>query len=106
MNEKDIIAACARELRLATLRENVELFLEDAVREQWGCLTFLRRLLEEEVAKRHEKSKTTRIHRAGFPQMKYLEELEREELPIEGQMILPEVETLRLDYKNSKNNRE
>lgn len=94
MNEKDIIAACARELRLATLRENVELFLEDAVREQWRCLTFLRRLLEEEVAKRHEKSKTTRIHRAGFPQMKYLEDLEREELPIEGQMILPEVETL------------
>lgn len=93
MNEKDIIAACARELRLATLRENVELFLEDAVREQWGRLTFLRRLLEEEVAKRHEKSKTTRIHRAGFPQMKHLEELEREELPIEGQMILPEVET-------------
>lgn len=26
--------------------------------------------------------------------MKYLEELKREELPLEGQMILPEVETL------------
>ena len=29
-----------------------------------------------------------------FPQMKYLEELQREELPLEGQMLLPEVETL------------
>ena len=94
MNDKEIIASCARELRLATLRENVDLFIEDAVREQWGHLTFLRRLLEEEVAGRHEKSKTTRIHRAGFPQMKYLEELEMEELPIEGRLILPEVETL------------
>ena len=26
--------------------------------------------------------------------MKYLEELQREELPLEGQMLLPEVETL------------
>ena len=31
---------------------------------------------------------------ADFPQMKYLEELQREELPLEGQMFLPEVETL------------
>ena len=58
-----------------------------------GHLTFLRRLMEE-VTRRRERSKTTRIHRADFPQMKYLEELKREELPLEGQMILPEVETL------------
>ncbi len=32
--------------------------------------------------------------RADFPQMKYLEELQREELHLEGQMLLPEVETL------------
>ena len=78
MSEKDIISVYA----------------EDAMREQWGYLTFLRRLLEEEVMQRREKSKITRIHRADFPQMKYLEELQREELPLEGQMLLPEVETL------------
>lgn len=94
MNEKDIIDAYARELRLAAVRENLDLFTEDAVREQWGHLTFLRRLLEEEVTRRRERSKMTRIHRADFPQMKYLEELQREELPIEGQAVLPEVETL------------
>lgn len=94
MNEKDIIDAYARELRLAAVRENLDMFTEDAVREQWGHLTFLRRLLEEEVTRRRERSKMTRIHRADFPQMKYLEELQREELPVEGQMILPEVETL------------
>lgn len=94
MNEKDIIDAYTRELRLAAVRENLDMFAEDAVRGQWGHLTFLRRLLEEEVTRRRERSRMTRIHRAGFPQMKYLEELQREELPIEGQAVLPEVETL------------
>ena len=82
MNEMDVIDMCAKELKLA------------AVREQWGNLTFLRRLLEEEVARRRERSKISRIHRADFPEMKYLEELQRDELPMEGRMILPEVETL------------
>lgn len=94
MNEMDVIDMCAKELKLAAVRENVPLFAEDAVREQWGHLTFLRRLLEEEVARRRERSKISRIHRADFPEMKYLEELQREELPMEGRMILPEVETL------------
>ena len=94
MNEKDIICQYAKELKLATVRENLSLFVEDAMREQWGYLMFLRRLFEEEVTSRHEKSKIIRIHRADFPQMKYLEELKREELPLEGQMLLPEVETL------------
>ena len=94
MNEKDIICQYAKELKLATIRENISLFVEDATREQWGYLMFLRRLFEEEVTSRREKSKIIRIHRADFPQMKYLEELKREELPLEGQMLLPEVETL------------
>ena len=94
MNEMEVIDMYAKELKLAAVRENVPLFAEDAVREQWGHLTFLRRLLEEEVARRRERSKISRIHRADFPEMKYLEELQREELPMEGRMILPEVETL------------
>lgn len=94
MSERDIIDAYARELRLAAVRENLDMLAEDAIREQWGHLAFLRRLLEEEVTRRREKSKITRIHRADFPQMKYLEELQREELPVEGQAVLPEVETL------------
>ena len=94
MNELDVINAYVRELKLATFRENAEPYAQDAVREQWGCLGYLRRLLEEEVIRRREKSKITRIHKAGFPQMKYLEELERNELPIEGQAMLPVLETL------------
>lgn len=94
MNEIDIINTYARELKLASIRENAEHYAQDATREQWGYIGFLRRLLENEVTRRREKSKITRIHRACFPQMKYLEELERNELPIEGQALLPTLETL------------
>lgn len=93
MNEKDIIEMYARELKLATVKDNMSVFAEDAMREQWSFTKYLRRLLEEEVYRRREKSKITRVHRAEFPQMKYLEELHREDLPLEGQMLLPEVET-------------
>ena len=49
MSEKDIVSVYAKELKLASVRENATLYAEDAMREQWGYLTFLRRLLEEEV---------------------------------------------------------
>ena len=45
MNEMDTICQYARELKLSSVRENLPLFAEDAVREQWGHLTLLRRLL-------------------------------------------------------------
>ena len=45
MSEKDIVSAYAKELKLASVRENATLYAEDAMREQWGYLTFLRRLL-------------------------------------------------------------
>ena len=64
MNEKDIICQYAKELKLATIRENISLFVEDATREQWGYIRFLLRLFEEEVASRREKSKIIRINRA------------------------------------------
>ena len=94
MNEKEHIDMYTRELRLSSIRENAQLFAEDAAREQWGHLTFLLRLLELEAAAKRERSKATRIRMAGFPQMKYLEELQRDELPAEGRALLPEIETL------------
>ena len=94
MSEKELIDMYTRELRMSTVRENAMLLAEEAAREQWGHLAFLRRLLELEAAAKRERSKATRIRMAGFPQMKYLEELDREELPAEGRALLPEMETL------------
>ncbi len=101
MNEKDIICQYAKELKLATIRENISLFVEDATREQWGYLMFLRRLFEFlqvlhlwEVSPVYAYDLAFLTAAGHFPQMKYLEELKRDELPLEGQMLLPEVETL------------
>ena len=94
MNDKELIDMYTRELRMSTVRENAMLLAEEAAREQWGHLAFLRRLLELEAAAKRERSKATRIRMVGFPQMKYLEELDREELPAEGRALLPEMETL------------
>ena len=94
MNDKELIDMYTRELRMSTIRENALLLAEEAAREQWEHLAFLRRLLELEAAAKRERSKATRIRMAGFPQMKYLEELDRDELPAEGRALLPEMETL------------
>jgi len=69
-----------KELRLPSVRENVQLFAEDAAREHWGQLTFLRMLLEVDAAAKCERSGASHIRMAGFPQMEYLDELERDEL--------------------------
>lgn len=61
MSEKELIDMYTKELRLSSVRENVQLFAEDAAREQWGHLTFLRRLLEAEAAAKRERSKATVI---------------------------------------------
>jgi hypothetical protein len=58
MSEKDIVSAYAKELKLASVRENAALFAEDAMREQWGYLSFLRRLLEEEVMQEGKRARS------------------------------------------------
>lgn len=59
-----------------------------------GIDEFLATLLQKEIDQRNEHRKYTRIHKAGFPQMKYLAELVREDLPADGRNLLPEFETL------------
>ena len=49
---------------------------------------------EKEMEIRVEKRRKQRVRIAGFPQMKYLQELIREDLPKDAQMVIPELETL------------
>lgn len=50
--------------------------------------------MEREVAQRFENRKYQRIRKASFPQLLYLDDLDRNALPLEAQKILPELETL------------
>ena len=59
-----------------------------------GLPQVLRVLLQREVEQRIENRKYMRIKKASFAQLKYLQELVRENLPADGRNLLPEFETL------------
>ena len=79
--EKECIDNYARELRLPVMRFELDAMIETAIREEWDYYRLVRELLEKESENRTEKRKKQRIHRANFPELKYLEELEIKELP-------------------------
>lgn len=83
-----------RELKMPSIKEYIEDAEKQANAEQWTYRKFLSHLMAEEVHRRAENRKAQRMRQACFPEMKYLQELERNELPPEGRAILPELETL------------
>jgi len=93
--ENKLLMEYLKELKMPSVKEYIEDVEREANAERWGYRQFLCRLLEEEVHRRAENRKTQRLRQACFPEMKYLQELEREELPEEGRAILPELETLK-----------
>lgn len=98
---QDIIVY-SKELRLPTFRKNYETAAIEATR---GNLTFeqyLHGLMQQEYEARAENRKKSQIRKAGFPQLKYLQDLIREDLPLEAQERLPLLE--RLDFiKDGRN---
>ena len=93
--ENKMIAEYLRELKLPSVREFLELKEQQANAEHWTYRHFLYELMREEYNRRIENRKGQRIKRANFPEMKYLQELDRAELPAEGRAVLPELETLK-----------
>jgi len=92
--DSELIGRYAKELKLPTVKESLEDMLADAAEQHWDHLHFLCALLQREVEQRYENRKYIRIRKASFPQMKYLQELVREDLPADGRRLLPEFETL------------
>lgn len=84
----------AKELKITVLREQMEDFMTLATTESWSYRTLICRILEKEIELRNENRRRQRVRSAGFPQMKYLQELVREELPKDAYIVLPELETL------------
>lgn len=94
LTESELITTYARYLKLPVLKENLEDILTEAVQGSWSHRYLIYNILQREVDKRDENRKYQRIRKAVFPQMKYLHELVREDLPPEGRNLLPELETL------------
>ena len=92
--DNELINRYIKELKLPTVKDSLEDVISDAVTQQWDYRKFLRVLLQREVEQRVENRKDMRIKKANFAQLKYLQELVREDLPADGRNLLPEFETL------------
>lgn len=94
LNEKERVFNYAKELKLTVMRDELDDFITQATDENWSYRALICRLLTKEMDTRIEARRKQRIRLAGFPELKYLQELVREELPKDAQTALPELETL------------
>jgi DNA replication protein DnaC len=94
LNEKEKVFNYARELKLPVFKDEIEDFIALATDENWSFRTFICRILDKEMETRIENRRRQRVRNAGFPELKYIQELVREELPKDAQTALPELETL------------
>ncbi len=93
-NTKEKIVAYTKELRLPAIRNNYTTLARQAVKEKTSYEDYLLTLLEDEFENRVKNRKTARIRQAGFPYKKYLQDLQREELPKNAQEKLGILESL------------
>ena len=93
-NTKEKIVAYTKELRLPAIRNNYTTLSRQAVKEKTSYEDYLLTLLEDEFENRIKNRKTSRIRQAGFPYKKYLQDLQREELPKNAQEKIGVLESL------------
>lgn len=94
LSEKELTIEYARELKMAVMRDELDDFITLGTDQNWSYRTLIYQILAKEVEVRTENRRKQRVRRAGFPELKYLQELVREELPKDAQTALPELETL------------
>ena len=94
MTDIETIRKHCTELKLQSLRNQLDSLIKRAESEKWNTHEIIQNMLEAEITARHNKRKQLKIKKAGFPQKKYLAELERDELPVNARLVLPELETL------------
>jgi len=83
-----------RDIIDADLDVTPESFTAQASRENWSYDKLVATLLGRESEHRGELRRKAQVHRAGFLQLLYLENLKRNELPKDMAVALPELKTL------------
>lgn len=94
ISDKEQLYALASELKIASIKDSLDELIEMSGKENWGQIRFVCELMSKEVDRRNENRKQQKIKAAHFPELKYLEELDRIELPIQAAEVLPILETL------------
>lgn len=93
-NISEKIKELTREIGLPGIRSNFLSLASDSIAKNNSYQEYLLQLLEMEYKSRLKSRKTSRIRQADFPYKKYLEDLQRGELPEDAATKLPELETL------------
>jgi len=93
-NTKEKITAYTKELRLPAIRNNYATHARQALKVKSGYEDYLLSLLEDEFENRIKNRKSARIRQADFPYKKYLQDLQREELPKNAQSKIDTLESL------------
>jgi len=70
------VKAILGELKLTTIRDSLEEFLQPAILENLSCLDFMHQLLKKELAARNAKSLEKRMKQAAFPYHKTIAEFD------------------------------
>lgn len=83
-----------KEVKLLQSYDEVQDLITLATQGKWSYRIFLSEWLKREYERRIEARVRQRIRWAGFPQLKYLQEIVREELPEDARIVLPQLETL------------
>lgn len=96
MNKRtlELIHQISADLRLSMFRKDAELVISKAVKEKTPYEEMLLELLLSEQETRSVNRKKAQLRNAGFPQLKYLQDLIRSELPPDAIAQLPVLETL------------
>lgn len=102
MNTKDNIIEYSKALRLPAFRRDFKELAIEAAQQQLDYEQYLLNLLEREYELRIENRKISQIRQAGFPSKMYLNDLERNQLPLDAQEKLPNLE--QLDFIKSAQN--
>lgn len=83
-----------RALKLGGVKGCLDVMLEKAITDKWSYDRFLAELLNKETDHRDKARRRALVAKAHFPQLKYLEDLDRSELSKDMAVALPELETL------------
>lgn len=90
----DQINQITMELRLPSFRKDLQAVIKEATKQNASHEQLILTLLTNELGQRRINRDKARLRCAGFPQLKYLQDLDRAELPEDGRARLPELETL------------
>lgn len=91
---KSSIMDHCRALKLGGIRGCLDAVMKDASTQKWSYDRFLAELLSREAEHKENTHRKAQIKKAGFPQLKYLEDLDRDCLPKDMAVALPELEAL------------